>query len=253
MRRIKHRQISWKMRLYIVALLVLIASGVGFWFSPYGRATVKGIKEGYQTVVEKSYLVLGQVEIEGHARTQASAISEALEVKQNMPIFDIDLRKAQERLLKLPWVKKVVIERHLPSTLFIRIEEKEPIAVWQNKQKYFPLDAAGVPIDDDKVVLADLILVVGQDAPKHAPALIELLKKYPDIYSKVRVATRKGGRRWDLILNDVQDGIEVNLPETDVEYALSQFQKMIQEDKLMKRDLKRINLLHRDRLIVRKR
>jgi len=253
MRRVKNRKISWKRWLYLTGLLLLVAGVAGFCISPYGKATGHFIKDKYEKVVEKSHLVLGQVVIEGHARTQLSVINEALKLEQGMPIFDIDLKAAQEKLLKLPWVKKAVVERHLPSTLFIRIEEKEPIAVWQNNKKYFPLDVDGTPIADDKVALMDLILVVGGDAPKHTPVLVETLKKYPEIYAKVRVATRRGGRRWDLILNDVQDGIEVNLPETDVDYALGQFEKMIKENKLMKRDLKRINLLHRDRLIVRPR
>lgn len=253
MRRVKNKKMSWKTRLYLIGFLALVAGVVGFCMSPYGQATGQFIKDNYEKVVEKSYLVLDQVQVEGHRRTQGSVIINALELKQKMPIFDIDLKEAQEKLLKLPWVKKAVVERHLPSTIFIRVEEKEPIAVWQNKQKYFPLDVDGSPISDDKVALMDLILVVGEDAPKHTPRLIETLKKYPEIYAKVRVATRRGGRRWDLILNDVQDGIEVNLPETDMDYALTQFEKMIRENKLMKRDLKRINLLHRDRLIVRPR
>ena len=253
MRRVKNKKRSWKIKLYLFGLLIFVAGIVGFCVSPYGRITGMAIKAQYETVVEKSYLVLKQVVIEGHARTQKSAISGALELKQDMPIFDIDLKEAQEKLLKLPWIKDVVVERHLPSTLFIRIKEKEPIAVWQNKQKYFPLDENGMPIPDDKVALMDLILVVGEDAPKHTPSLIETLKKHPEIYAKVRVASRRGNRRWDLILNDVQDGVEVNLPETDVNYALTQFEREIRENKLMKRDIKRINLLHRDRLIVRPR
>ena len=136
MRRMKQKA-SHKLKWYIAFFLLISAGVVSFVFSPQGKATFNAIKTACNTVSEKAYLTLGQVETEGRIRTSLEDINKILQLSQGMPILDINLHEKQQALLQLPWVKSAVIERHLPSTLFIRIEEKSPIALWQNKGLYF--------------------------------------------------------------------------------------------------------------------
>lgn len=251
MRRVKKTKYSWKAKLYGLLGILAVAGIVSFVVSPYGEKTVASIRSVGQAIAGKAHLVLDQVHVEGHARTSLEDINRSLNLAQDMPILDVDLNQAREKLLLLPWVKSAVIERHLPSTLFIRIVEKEPIAVWQHNKKYLPLDTEGQPIQDDKTALPNLVLVVGADAPEHTPALIEVLNRYPELYAKVRSAVRQGERRWDLILNDVDDGLVIQLPETEIEEALHRLQQADERDGLMKKNMVKINLRHKDRLIVR--
>lgn len=252
MRRITQKsKMRGKVKYYIVLFLLIILGVISFIFSPQGKATYNAIKKACNTVSEKSYLTLGQVETEGRIRTSLTDINKTLQLTQGMPILDIDLRAKQEALLQLPWVKSAVIERHLPTTLFIRIEEKKPIALWQNNGLYFPLDEEGNPIQDNKTILSDLILVVGSDAPEHTIDLIEALKKFEDIHIKVRSAVRIGNRRWNLMLNDAQHGLEILLPETDIETALMRLKQADAEEDIFKKDLQRIDLRQSDRLVVR--
>ena len=249
MRHVKQKNLSVKIHLFFIGL-ILIALGA-FWFSPYGTKTVASVRAVAANIADKAHLVLGQVNVEGHIYTSLADINKTLNLSQNMPILDIDLQKSREKLLALPWVDSVIIERHLPSTLYIRIKEKEPIAVWQQNKKYLPLDTNGTPIQDDKTVLSDLILVVGPDAPEHTSELIETLKKHPEIFARVRSAVRQGERRWDLMLNDVSDGLVIALPETDIEAALTRLEKADAENHLLNKDLQRIDVRHADRLITR--
>ena len=170
-------------------------------------------------------------------------------LSQGMPIFDVDLKDIHEKISALPWVKSVLIERKLPSTLIMTVTEKTPIAVWQNNKKYMPLDEDGKPISDDQAKLVGLILVVGQDAPAHTPELLETLKQYPGIKERVKSAVRVGNRRWNLRLDQV-DGIVVELPEKGVGAALKRLQNSIQKDKLFQKDITSVNLREVDRLIV---
>ncbi len=254
MRKIKKKKkpiVSLKVKL-MIGLIVLVCGGVfGFFVSPWGKPVIAFAQKAYDVTCDKAHLVLDQVLVSGHIRTNQSDINSTLSLTQGMPIFDIDLEESRAKLLKLPWVKKVTVERHLPSTVFIQIEEKKPIAVWQNKKRYFPLDEDGKPIQDDKTVLGNLLLVVGQDAPKHTPALIRLLDEYKEIAVKVRSAVRVGGRRWNLILNDAEAGTEIYLPETGIGTALARLQQLNEEGQILKRDLKVIDLRLPDRLIVR--
>ena len=252
MRHVKQKaKLSRKLKWYIAFWLLIVAGIVSFVFSPQGKATFNAIRTACNTISEKAYLTLGQVETEGRIRTALDDINKALQLTQGMPIFDIDLAEKQQALLQLPWVKSAVIERHLPATLFIRIEEKSPIALWQNKGLYFPLDEQGNPIQDNKTHLSDLILVVGSDAPEHTLDLIETLKKFENIHAKVRSAVRIGDRRWNLLLNDAQNGLEVLLPETSIETALKRLQLADEKEEILKKDLQRIDLRQSDRLVVR--
>lgn len=252
MRRLKQKtKASHKLKWYIAFILLISAGILSFIFSPQGKATFDALKMACDTIYEKAYLTLGQVETEGRIRTSLEDINKTLQLSQGMPILDINLHEKQQALLQLPWVKSAVVERHLPSTLFIRIEEKSPIALWQNKGLYFPLDEQGNPIQDNKTHLSDLILVVGSDAPEHTIDLINILKKFEDIHIKVRSAVRVGNRRWNLLLNDAQNGLEILLPETDIETALTRLQQANAEEGIFKKDLQRIDLRQSERLVVR--
>ncbi len=253
MRRVKKKKslISRRVKIIGFGILLLIGSGVGFLMSPWGKPVVAGVRSGYYLITEKAHLVLDQVEANGHARTSLADINRVLGLTQGMPIFDIDLEEARERLATLPWVKEVSVQRHLPSNILIQMTEKKPIAVWQHQKTYHPLDEEGKPIEDSKTILNNVLLVVGEDAPEHTPVLIQTLSEYPDIAVKVRSAVRVGKRRWNLVLNDAENGMEVYLPETEIDTALKRLQEMNNTDQLLKRDLKVIDLRLSDRLIVR--
>lgn len=63
-------------------------------------------------------------------------------IKQDMyaNIIKINISEMQEDILKLPYVKKVEINKFFPSTLQIQIYEKEPYYVIEKNNKYILLD-----------------------------------------------------------------------------------------------------------------
>ena len=245
----KKQSVSLKSKLKILFLIALISGSVWFYRSEYRTRMTDGIREMYTGVMKKTKLVLEKVEVKGHFRTESSDILRVTELSQGMPIFDVDLKDIHTKISELPWIKSVLIKRHLPSTLVIIITEKKPIAVWQNNKKYMPLDEEGRPIPDEKAKLSDLILVVGSDAPERTVELLEVLKKYPGIEKQVKSAVRIGNRRWNLHLNSV-DGLVVELPEKNLAAALGRLEKSIQKDKLLEKDVTSVNLREADRLIV---
>ena len=249
MRQIK-KQREHKKRPYIYITIGVILIGAIFFLSPYGRAVIQAVKEMGCIVNERAYLVLDQVTVEGHIQTTKEKIIEVAGLEQKMPMIQVDLDEIQQKIKELPWIKEVVVERHLPRILIIRVTEKTPIAMWQNHKKYYPLDEEGKPIPDPTTVVGGVLLVVGDDAPEYTPALIEVLEKYPEIQEKVRSAVRVGNRRWNLILNDVENGITVKLPESGIEEALLKLQTASEQNKILKKNLDMIDL-RGDKLIVR--
>ena len=257
MRRIKKKQtgvlssISLKVKLIAVGAFLCIIGLAAFGASEMGQRFFDSVGQNYRRVMSKTHLSLKTVSIEGHKRTTAEEVERVLDLVQGMAILDVDLASVQNRIAELPWVDSVSVERHLPDTIYIRIVEKNPIAVWQNNKTYFPLDETGEPIDDDKTVLNNLILVVGRDAPEYTADLITVLNKYPVVRDVVVSAVRVGDRRWNLILHDVNDGMKIYLPETNIEGALQRLTKSQETDHVLDKDLKVIDLRIEDRFIVR--
>lgn len=247
----KKKQVSLCIKLTILSIILLIGAGVGIYFSPAGEIISHAVMDVKNLMAQKAHFELEQVVVEGHIRTNLEDIKKKLNLEQGMPILEIDLEEKKEAVLGLPWIKTVRIERHLPAQLFILVTEKTPIAVWQNKKKYLPIDEAGEKIEDDKTVLKNVLLVVGEDAPQHTPELIQALNQYPQISELARSAVRVGNRRWNLYLNDVENGLEIRLPEANIENALERLQEFDDSGQILERELKVIDLKLPDRLIVR--
>lgn len=252
MRQVKtKRKISLKVKL-IGLFIVIITVGSGlFLISPTGQQLIAKVQSVYHSVTQKSHLSLKSVKLEGHNRTNVKTVMNTLDLAPGMPILQVDLSDVQMRVAALPWVDGVTVERHLPDTVYIRITEKNPIAVWQNNKRYFPLDETGQPIKDNQTVLSNLILVVGRDAPEHTADLVAALEKYPDIRDITVSAVRVGDRRWNLILRDLKNPITVYLPETDEDEALARLQKWQEQEQVLDRAFQVIDLRIEDRLIVR--
>lgn len=248
---IRKRFWNWKRVLFSLLITACVAGGVWFFTTPLGKQSIQKGKDFVELVKEKSNLKLEQVNVEGRFRTKFEDINKAVAVEQGTPILEVDLQSQKEKIEKLPWVRDVMIERRLPNQILIRLTEKKPIAIWQNHQKYWPIDEKGQTIKDDKTVISNVLLVVGEDAPQYTPQLIEELNKYPLIAKRVLSAVRVGNRRWDLYLNDVENGLVVRLPETDIETALKRLQEFNETGQILERDLNVIDLKLPDRLIVR--
>ncbi|MBR6730889.1 MAG: FtsQ-type POTRA domain-containing protein [Alphaproteobacteria bacterium] len=241
------------LKLKIIGFIVfgLLIAGVALSFSPVGKDVQQVGQKAVNLCVQKAHFNLERVVVEGHIRTKLNDLNAKLNLRQGMPIFEIDLEKEKQSVLELPWIKTVRIERHLPTQILISVTEKKPIAVWQNKKKYWPIDENGEAILDDKTLLKNVLLVVGEDAPEHTPELIEILNNYPDIASVTRSAVRVGKRRWNLYLNDAENGLEIRLPETGIKEALARLTKFKEEGDILNRDIKVIDLKLPDRLIVK--
>lgn len=194
-------------------------------------------------------LVVTDIEVTGRQTTDAATIMEALGATRGTPIFAVDPGRAKEKLQALPWVRSAAIERRLPGTLFVRLIERQPLAVWQHdgKQQLIGRDGEVIPVTD-LTRFAKLPTVVGDDAPKYARDLIDMLAKEPDLFARVTAAVRVGARRWDI---HIDHGIDVMLPEENAAAAWSRLAELERHDALLNRDVQTVDMRLRDRLVIR--
>ena len=93
-----------------------------------------------------SGLRLESLTVEGREHTSPEDIRAALDVTRGTPILTINVAEAREALEALPWVKAARVERQLPNTVHVVIQEREPFALWQKGSRYFLVDRDGTPI-----------------------------------------------------------------------------------------------------------
>ena len=189
------------------------------------------------------------VAVEGRRSTDPATILKALGVRRGTPILAFSPSRAAVRIAALPWVRSARVERLLPGTIFVRLVERRPLALWQH---------GGVMqlIDDDGAVIpvgalgrfAKLPLVVGEDAARHAGALVQMLRKEPRLAAHVTAAVWVGDRRWNLRLDE---GVQVLLPADDPGVAWAELARLQRNSAILQRDIETIDMRLPDRLVLR--
>jgi cell division protein FtsQ len=190
-----------------------------------------------------------EVEVEGRDVTPRDDILKAIDAGRGTPILGVDPAKVKQQLESLPWIRTASVERHLPDTLYIRLTERQPLALWQRHGKMMLIDHDGVVVATDHLDrYSNLLLVVGEDAPKNADALIKVLETQPDLMHRVSAAIRVGERRWNLQLDNA---ITVELPETNIADAWTHLAQIDRDHALLARDIEQVDLRLSDRVVVR--
>lgn len=184
--------------------------------------------------------VLENIIVEGQKNTPLKEIVDSLMADKGAPIFAIDILAVKERLEENIWVKAAVVERRLPSTMYIAVIERSPIAIWQFEQRLYLIDAEGNRISAYSGQEFDgLLHVVGQDANIYAQVLLDELNKYPNLASKVKSAVRYGQRRWNL---NFKEGITVKMPEIDFGLAYEYLNNLDKSNKFFNQNYKMLDL-----------
>lgn len=236
----------------LILLLVGLAAGGGWrvWQSGWVPRTMEKAK--WEMIAQSARLGLKVEEILvlGRHQTAQKDLLAAVQLVRGAPILAFDLHAARKRVEKLPWVKSATVERMLPDTVLLNIEERQPLALWQHKGVFALIDTDGeVILRTGLERYSDLLVVVGADAPENAAELLKTLATEPQLMILVRAAIRVGGRRWNLRL---KGDIDVRLPEEDAGSAWARLAEYEKTHQVLERDVQVLDLRQPDRLIVRK-
>lgn len=247
----KRRQF-WQSRLLLVGLAVFSVTvvGGGLWLSLSGagaRAWTQTVDSAYALTGKAGFSVQA-IYLEGRNRTSMAVIHQALGIQRGDPILQFSLDEARQRLEKIESVHFAAIERALPDAVYVRIIEREPVALWQHQGRLSLVDNNGKVMSGlDIAPYKQLPLIVGDNAPAHIGELIEILSADAELAKQFIAAVRVGDRRWDIRLTN---GIEVKLPETDAAVAWKALADMESRDKLLERSVKTIDLRLGGRLFI---
>lgn len=147
-----------------------------------------------------------QIRFEGARHTDAASLDAVAKQWQGSNLFEMDIELLRAQLTSLPWVAGASIEKRVPDSVIIRIEERVPVALahgTDGKLRY--LDASGRAFADLSVSVgnSDLPLVDAESDQGRARAvafIAALSRDHNDLYQRVAEVSPLdplGFRVWD--------------------------------------------------------
>ncbi len=197
--------------------------------------------------------VLEDIIVTGRQRTSLEDVEKILDLKRGDNILKVDVRRLKQDLEALPWIRDVRIRRSfLPNILLIEIEEKEVLAIWQLNERFYPLDMDGYVIEADYRPDKPILLIVGAGAAENILPFLHMVKKIsPEFLPRIKVANYISKRRWNIILDDIRNGVTIKLPEENTEEAWKKLIKLDEAQGILKRKLTIIDLRLEDKVTVK--
>lgn len=235
----------------VLAVLAFLAWGAA-WFVLSGAMTraVETTRESFFQKTASWGFFIENVLVDGRHYTDIDAIRAVLNVQKGDSIFSFYPAEAKARLEKdISWIKAAQVERRLPNTLYVKLIERTPMALWQQEGRLALIDEYGVVLTHQNLgPFRELLIVVGNQAPEKASGLLMLLKAEPDVEQRVESASLVGERRWDLRL---KSGADVKLPEEDLGLALRRLAIKQETEGLLDKKVLSIDVRESDRITVR--
>jgi cell division protein FtsQ len=217
--------------------------------APRSTGSLTSVRERIGLATAASGLRVTDIVIEGRANTPEPLLWAAIGVNKGDPILGFSLEETRARIETIPWVEHATVERRLPGTLVVNLQERRPFAVWQNQGKFVLVDRTGqVVTNQDVAQFPHLPLIVGQGAPTSAASLLDALRERPALAEKVIASVRVGDRRWNLRMTN---GTDVMLPEGHEVAGLDRLMTLQQLHSVLDRPLAAIDMRLPDRLVFR--
>jgi cell division protein FtsQ len=192
---------------------------------------------------------ISAVALSGNRQTTREEVLATAGVTGHTSLIFFDVDAARTRLKSNPWIADATVLKLYPDRLQIGIKERAPFALWQFHGKLSVVAEDGTVLEPYVARrFTRLPFVVGRAAQKHAKQFLALLDGYPEIKQEVRAAVFVAERRWNLRL---KSGLDVRLPEEDVDAALKRLAELDRDKKILSRDITAVDLRLADRVIVR--
>ncbi|MCK4945770.1 MAG: FtsQ-type POTRA domain-containing protein [Alphaproteobacteria bacterium] len=243
----------WRLRcqkcVFVAGILAVIGGAVFFGYhNDFLKKTEDRIVAEILTRTADAGFKVKDILVTGRVQVPAEELLACLSIRKDMPIFGINITEARESLAVLSWVEDVSISRRLPDTIIVELKERVPVALWQYRKKISMIDQNGVLLTSDNLnAWKHLPMIVGEDAPEHMNELFGLLNAEPKIARVLVSAIRKGGRRWDLHL---ENGLSVKLPEHDEGLAIRRLALLVEKGNILGRNIEGIDLRQPEKIVV---
>jgi cell division septal protein FtsQ len=123
---------GWRVGRHLAALLLLC-------FAAY---------RGVNLVVRAAPLQVGRIVVTGNERLSDAEVEALARGLYGRSILTADLAAGRRHLLESPWVADASLRRVLPSTIEVRVVERQPIGISRVGNQLYLIDRSGSVIDE---------------------------------------------------------------------------------------------------------
>ncbi|TIV77437.1 MAG: FtsQ-type POTRA domain-containing protein, partial [Mesorhizobium sp.] len=118
------------------AALIASSSAYGAFLGGYSDSVVQGI-------TARTGFAVDQIKVVGNRQTSEIDVLDRLGLDGWTSLIGFDAEAARERIATLPWVEGAAVRKIYPHTLEVRIEEREPFALWQQGASVSVIERSG--------------------------------------------------------------------------------------------------------------
>ena len=203
---------------------------------------VNNFYDGIEKLSKKVNYQFIHANVNGLKKVENIFIENKLKKYYEKSIFLLPLDKISMDIKENNWIKNVKLNTNYKDTLFIEIEEFEPIAIYNFNNKSFYFDKHGKIIEEVNTqynIKENLIVFKGQLSNLKANNIINIINNlnFRNKF-KIKYINYIEKRRWDILL---ENNTKLLLSETSPKKSLQNF--MIIKKKLSKKDLNNIKTL----------
>ncbi len=164
------------------------------------------------------------LKVQGLNKVEYKYLENKLKKYFKTSIFLLPLESITDDIKDNNWIKNVKLTTNYKDTIFIKLEEYEPLGIYTFNNKLFYFDRNGKIIDEiDKSNFNDknLIIFSGKYSNLEAKFIIDILENlnFTDFH-KIKRIDYIQKRRWDIILNN---NTKLMLSETNPNKSLLNF------------------------------
>ena len=218
-------------------------------FGLYGAILGGHLPMVVQATTARTGFAIDEIRVTGNQETSEIDIFDRVGLDGWTSLVGFDPDDARQRIRSLPWVETASVRKIYPSTLEVKIVEKEPFAIWQHGSQLSLIEKNGdviAPLAGSRHLA--LPLVIGMGAPERAAGFVARVEAHPELAARVKGYIRVSERRWNLRL---ENGVTIKLPERDEETAIEAVLRLDREHGLLSRDIASVDLRLDDRLVIR--
>ncbi len=248
----------WPYRLIgnILLLVLLCCMSIGLIIIRENLVSqqLNSLSDYFYSVTSRLGFTVDDILVYGRNKTSMEEINNIVNTRRGDNILSLNIRQMKTDLEQLPWVKSASVSRsYLPNILKISLKEREISSLWQFNNRFLPIDTEGAVINAEFVPSHPILLIVGRGAPEHLNELLSVIGNDSEIAPRIKAANFISGRRWDLILDDIEHGITVKMPAEDMGLAWGKLLKLNKTKGLLKRKLTIIDLRFANKVLVKPR
>lgn len=180
-------------------------------------------------------------------KTDLEPIRLAIGITNGTNIKSVDLHQINNRVSKVPGVKKSSVRRLSNGDIIVKTEQHKIAAQLNDGEYYYPLSEDGTKIDAPSTERNENTVVFRGMVPEDFTEIVNVVSGLSEHIDYIYMVE---SRRWNIY---TKNGTLIYLPEDEPAVAVSKIKRLNNTHKLLSRDIEVIDMRDNARILVKTR